>query len=182
MHKKVFKFHKGCCPGIYLVILVIGIFAFTHPAMSQESTASLSNIQNMGNEVWFDVVVKNTSNHKSTVYVVVYAKNDFVSPPRRSAWPTPGLLFSEAGTRRGQLSPLDISKNWNSRSKFSKGTEFTLLPGKSETIPAALPLNRYLQLPAWRGKRFKAGSMYNEWHIWVFSETGKLIYKRKHEK
>ena len=167
--------------AIYLVILVIGIFAFSHPAMSQGPTASLSNIQITGNEIWFDVIVKNTSNHKATVYVVVYAKNDFVSPPRRSAWPLPGLLFSEAGTRRGQLSPSDISNNWNSRSK-ERGAKVTLLPGKSETIPAALPLNRYSQLPAWRGKRFEPGSLYNEWYLWIFSETGKLIYERKYEK
>jgi len=171
-----------CCTSIFLVISVIGIFAFTHPAISQESTASLSNIQIMGNEVWFDVIVKNTSNHKATVYVVVYAKNDSFSPPRRSAWPSPGLLFSEAGTRRGQLSPSDISKNWNSRSKLAKGAKVTLLPGKSETIPAVLPLNRDSMLPAWRGKRFEPGSMYNRWHIWVFSESGKLIYNRKYEK
>jgi len=168
--------------AIYLVILVIGIFAFSHPAMSQGPTASLSNIQITGNEIWFDVIVKNTSNHKATVYVVVYAKNDRVSPPRRMAWPSPGGLFSEAGTRRGQLSPSDISKNWNSRSEFSKGAKVTLLPGKSETIPAVLPLNRYSTLSAWRGKRFELGSMFNEWHCWVFSETGKLVYKRKYEK
>ena len=171
-----------CCTAIYFVVFVIGIFAFSHPAMSQGATASLSNIQITGNEVWFDVIVKNTSNQKATVYVVVYAKNDRVSPPRRMAWPSPGGLFSEAGTRRGQLSPSDISKNWNSRPKFDKGAKVTLLPGKSETIPAVLPLNRYSQLPAWRGKRFESSSMYNEWYVWVFSETGQLIYERRYEK
>ena len=63
-----------------------------------------------------------------------------------------------------------------------KGAKVTLLPGKSETIPAVLPLNRYSVLPVWRGKRFEPSPMFNEWHFWVFSETGKLIYKRKYEK
>jgi len=129
----------------------------------------------------FTLQVSNHESQENTVYVVVYGKNDMFSPPRRSAWPFAGLLFRQAGTRRGSLSSSDISRNWDSRPDNTKGMKIVLKPNASESIEGALPINETCQLEAWRGKPLDPRSMYNEVSLWVFSQNGQLVFQKKYD-
>jgi len=129
----------------------------------------------------FDLTLMNLSSKDITVYVVIYAKNDRFSPPRRSAWPFAGILFHQAGTGRGNLSYHDIMRNWNSRPDNSKGYKLRIPANKTEKIEGALPINKTCQHEAWRGKPIDSRANYEEWNIWVFSERGKLVLKKTYE-
>jgi len=152
-----------------------------------EITAELSNLvieidSDFGIKTQlFDVTLRNLSSKEITVYVVIYAKNDRFSPPRRSAWPFAGILFHQAGTGRGNLSYHDIMRNWNSRPDNSKGYKVTIAANKNETLEGALPINKTCQQEAWRGKPIDSRANYEEWNIWVFSERGKLLFKKTYE-
>ncbi|KKL71042.1 hypothetical protein LCGC14_2098880 [marine sediment metagenome] len=129
----------------------------------------------------FTLEVSNQESREKTVHVVVYGKNDMFSPPRRSAWPFAGLLFRQAGTRRGALSSSDISRNWGSRPSNTRGAKMVLGPNASESLEGALPINDTCQQDAWRGKRLDPRSMYNEVFLWVFSHNGQLIFEREYD-
>lgn len=154
-----------------------------------EITAELSNLMievlsRLGVEAksqFFDLTLGNLSSKEITVYVVIYAKNDRFSPPRRSAWPFAGILFHQAGTSRGTLSYHDIMRNWDSRPDNSKGCKVTIAANKNEKLEGALPINDICQHEAWRGKAIDSRANYEEWNIWVFSERGKLLLEKTYE-
>ncbi|MCK4629487.1 MAG: hypothetical protein KAT56_10820, partial [Sedimentisphaerales bacterium] len=121
-----------------LVLLVLGIIVVVAIMMSkQESprtsspqptapaptkpvpkiTAGLSKftVDRANAQFVFTLEVSNQESKENAIRVVVYGRNDMFSPPRRSAWPAAGLLFHQAGTRRGALSSSDVSRNWSSR-------------------------------------------------------------------
>lgn len=62
-----------------------------------------------GGEFTFIVRVTNQEPKQSTVYAVVYGKNDAFDPPRRAAWPLQKINFD---SDIGNLSPSDITQNW----------------------------------------------------------------------
>ncbi|MBN2456138.1 MAG: hypothetical protein JXB29_06340 [Sedimentisphaerales bacterium] len=130
---------------------------------------------------FFDLTIRNLSSKDITLYVVVYAKNDRFSPPRRGAWPMGGVLFYEAGTGRGNLSYHDIMRNWNSKPDNSKGCKVTIPVDKNEKLEGALPINKISQHEAWRGKPIDPRANYEKWNIWVFSERGELLFKKTYE-
>lgn len=144
--------------------------------------ADLSNfiVDHSSAQFVFTLRVSNHESRDNTVYVVVYGKNDMFSPPRRSAWPFAGLLFHQAGTRRGALSPSAISRNWGSRPENTKGMKIVLKPDSSESIEGALPINEICQLEAWRGQPLDPRSMYNEVNLWVFSQNGQLVFNKQY--
>jgi hypothetical protein len=129
----------------------------------------------------FVLKISNQESQENTVYAVVYGKNDSYSPPRRGAWLFGGLLFHQAGTRRGSLSSSDISRNWDSRPENTKGMKIVLKPNGSKSLEGALPITEISLHEAWRGKPLDPRSMYDEVYLWVFSQNGKLIFEKKYE-
>jgi len=127
----------------------------------------------------FKVSVHNQDTKQNVVYVVVYGKNDMFSPPRRSAWPLAGDLFRQAGTRRGSLSPADITKDFASRSD-AKGMKFVLKPNERSSCEAAFPINKTSQLEAWRGQHLDPRSIFNEIYLWLFSSDGQLVFQKQY--
>jgi hypothetical protein len=127
----------GCFVSIIIIVIIISIiviFMYKSPTSSQASktkkikeepkiSASLSKfeVDRKNQQFIFKLKIKNIESSKKIFYAVVYGKNDMFSPPRRSAWPAAGLLFNQAGTRRGNLSSYDISKNWASKPEITKG-------------------------------------------------------------
>lgn len=146
-------------------------------------SADLSNftVDRANAQFVFTLQIKNQEPKENTVHVVVYGKNDMFSPPRRNAWPNAGLLFRQAGTRRGSLSSSAISRNWNSRPENTKGTKIVLKANGTDSLEGALPINQTCQHEAWRGKSLNPRSMYNEVYLWVFSKNGKLISEKKYD-
>ena len=130
---------------------------------------------------WCDVALENRGRKAATVHVVVYAKNDGFVPPRRGAWPMPGLLFGQAKTRRADLSHHDVSRDWASRPAESKGWRVEVRPGGVETTRAALAFNQVCQHEAWRGRLMDGRAVYREWQVWVFSAAGKLVEQRTYK-
>ncbi|MCP4593675.1 MAG: hypothetical protein GY842_23310 [bacterium] len=187
MFKKFFKLIFGLILAfIALMVVVAIIVASKVPSSSDERptiSASLSGfkVDRELAQFVFTLKLENEQPKENTVYVVVYGKNDMFSPPRRSAWPFAGFLFRQAGTRRGALSPSDLSRNWHSKSKNTKGMELVLRPSGSESLEGALPLNETCEHEAWRGKRLDPRSMYNEVYLWVFSKGGDLIFEKRHD-
>jgi len=157
------------------------------PQTDLEVTASLSNSR-VGADAagvrshFFDVEVNNKAEHETTVYVVIYAKNDTVIPPRRTAWPMPGFLFRGVNTSRGQLTPSDITRTWHSRDEFSRGWKVSLPSGGAEKMTGALPLNESSEHEAWRGQPLDPRATYIDWQVWVFSQNGRLAYQRSYSK
>jgi len=129
----------------------------------------------------FTLKLKNEQPKEKTVYVVIYGTNDMFSPPRRGAWPFGGLLFRQAETRRGRLSPSDLSRDWSSRPENTKGMKLVLKARGSESLEGALPINSTCQHDAWRGKPLDPRSTYNEVYLWVFSKDGDLIFNKKYD-
>jgi len=146
-------------------------------------TASLSKftVDRENAQFVFTLQLTNAEPKEHTVHVVVYGKNDMFSPPRRSAWPFAGLLFRQAGTRRGALSSSDISRNWQSRPDNTKGMKFVLKPNGADSFEGALPINQTCQHEAWRGKPLDPRSMYNEISLWIYSQAGQLIFEKKYD-
>ena len=192
MSKK--KFGCGCLLLLVLGIIIVGVIMSkresasageAHPTASAppEITAGLSKftVDRANAQFVFTLEVNNQESSENTVHVVVYGKNDMFSPPRRSAWPFAGLLFHQAGTRRGALSSSDISRNWSSRPDDTKGMKVVLKPNGSESLEGALPINETCQHDAWRGKPLDPRSMYNEVFLWVFSQNGQLILEKKYD-
>jgi len=132
-------------------------------------------VDNANSQFVFTLQVENKNSQQDTVFVVVYGKNDNFIPPRRSAWPAAGLLFKQAGTARGNLSASDISDNWNSRPEITKGFKMILKSNSKKSIEGAFPINRFSQLQAWQGEVLNPNSMYDEIHLWIFSQNGELI-------
>lgn len=129
--------------------------------------------------VKFRLKVRNTGTDDATVYAVIYAKNDRFSPPRRTAWPFPGILFREAGTDRGSLSPYDISKNWDTRPENSKGFKGGAAAGRTRSKDCAVPLNEHSMQGAWKNMRLDPRSVYDQWYVWLFAEDGSLIFEKE---
>lgn len=183
---------KSSCGGYLGLLVLLGIVVIAFMVMSRDEpsttapvpkiSASLSDftVDRANDQFVFTLRVKNQEPKSNSVYVVVYGKNDMFSPPRRSAWPFAGLLFRQAGTRRGALSPSDISRDWSSRSDNTKGMKVSLDPGGAESLEGALPINETCQQEAWRGKPLDPRSIYNEVHLWVFSTDGELVSKREY--
>jgi hypothetical protein len=126
----------------------------------------------------FTLGIANSGDQEATVYAVVYGKNESYVPPRRNAWPFPGVLFNLAGTNRGQLSSYDIRKDWDSRPEDSKGMKISVKPSISDTLVGALPINETSPHGAWQGQRLDPNSMYNEVSLWIFSEAGELLLEK----
>ena|GEM_PF-4808012 len=185
MFKKLFKLVFGL---ILAFIVLMVITATEEPAQDSRSqrlmiSASLSNfkVDREWAQFVFTLELRNEQPQENTVHVVVYGKNDMFSPPRRSAWPFPGLLFRQAGTRRGALSSSDISRNWNTRPEDTKGMKSVLKPSGSESLEGALPINETCLHETWRGKPLDPRSMYNEVYLWVFSKDGSLIFEKEYD-
>lgn len=154
----------------------------TPPETSPKIKANLSKftVDRSNAQFVFTLQVSNPESQENNVYVVVYGKNDMFSPPRRSAWPFAGLLFRQAGTRRGALSSSDISRNWDSRPENTKGMKIVLRPNASKSLEGALLINETCYHEAWRGKPLDPRSMYNKVYLWVFSQNGQLIFEKKY--
>jgi len=129
--------------------------------------------------VKFRLKISNTGTEDATVYVVIYAKNDRFTPPRRTAWPFPGILFRLAGGDRGSLSPYDISKNWETRPENSKGFKGGAVAGRTRSKDCAVPLNERSMQGAWKNMRLDPRSVYDQWYVWLFAEDGSLIFEKE---
>ncbi len=167
-------------------IVVSTFFALPKELAAQTAsniTASLSDfkIDRPNAEYLFTLKVNNPESVDKTVYAVVYGVNDLASPPRRSAWPMPGFIFSESGTERGALSSSSISRNWKTRTDYGKGVKVPLKAGGSDVIEGVLPIESTSPHGAWRGQRINPNAMYNEIYLWVFSDSGQLIFEKKYE-
>lgn len=186
----------GCFVSIIIVIIIsiIVIFISKSPTSSQASktkrtkkepkiSASLSEfkVDRKNQQFIFKLKIKNIESSKKIFYAVVYGKNDMFSPPRRSAWPAAGLLFNQAGTRRGNLSSYDISKNWVSKPEITKGVKIILKSKQEEIIEGALPINNTSQIEAWKGQPLDPRSIYNEINLWIFSDNGNCILKKEYK-
>lgn len=172
--------------GILVVGSITSPLQAPAPAPSKPApkiTAALSKftVDRANAQFGFTLVVTNQEPKQKTVRVVVYAKNDMFSPPRRSAWPFAGLLFRQAGTGRGSLSPSAVSRDWSSRPDNTMGMRVVLESNGSEVLKGVLPINKTSQLAAWRGQSLDPRSMYNEAYVWVFSEDGQLIFSKNYD-
>jgi len=146
-----------------------------------EAELSSFNIDHEFASFVFTLVITNSGDQETTVYAVVYGKNDSYIPPRRNAWPYGGVLFNQAGTDRGRLSASDISRDWSSKPEEAKGAKIKVQPGVSDTLEGALPINETSPHRAWRGHRLNPFTMYNEVSLWIFSEGGKLLLERNYK-
>jgi hypothetical protein len=190
---------KGWKVGVTIVIalfVVIGVSNkdstdSTNPTNSKPSTneeispniqSELTNftVDKANSQFVFTLKAENIESKNEIIYVVVYGKNDNFSPPRRGAWPMGGLLFQQAGTSRGDISTSDISNNWNSRPEITKGFKMNLKSNSKKSIEGALPINKISQKKAWQGELLNPNSIYNEMHLWIFSQDGKLISKQEY--
>jgi hypothetical protein len=154
----------------------------TNEEISPNIQSELTNftVDKANSQFVFTLKAENIESKNEIIYVVVYGKNDNFSPPRRGAWPMAGLLFQQAGTSRGNISTSDISNNWNSRPEITKGFKMNLKSNSKKSIEGALPINKISQKKAWQGELLNPNSIYNEIHLWIFSQDGKLISKQEY--
>ena len=164
--------------SLYVVFSPQYATAQTSPSI----TASLSDfkVDRPNAEFLFTLKVTNPDATEKTVFAIVYGVNDLVSPPRRSAWPMPGCVFSEPGTERGAISASSISRSWQERTDYGKGVKVPLKAGGSDTIEGVLPIESTSPHGAWKGQRINPNAMYNEITLWVFSDSGQLIFEKEY--
>ena len=127
----------------------------------------------------FDIELTNTDDEPRQVYVIVYARNDVLKPPRRAAWPASSKIF-DFSQPTGALSSRRMRQTWVLREKPAKGYHTTLRPGEVRTIKAAIPLRRESQHTAWKGRTLEPVG-FLEYLLWIFDEDGKVLLNTRYE-
>lgn len=138
---------------------------------TEKITAEVSQLNRKasGGELLWDVSLKNTSKTNQTFYLIAHARNDFVSPPHRAAWPLGGLLFRLARTKRGALTIGSVKSFWGKECELtpkcteqSKGHMVKIKAGKSKRIKGAFP-----------------NKPFAEYKFWVFDNKGELVLNKE---
>ncbi len=124
-------------------------------------------------ELVFHIKVINVYTKPLTVYAVVYATNNDVSPPWRSVWPS--QLWPEVDFKTGEISASKIEQTWKSRDESRRGWKIELAPRTSYTNECAMLLRDVSPLQPWHGEPLDQTQPYKHWTLWVFSSDGRLL-------